>query len=265
MALIAMVSASGSPGVSTTALGMSLQWPRPVLFLEADPTGGSGLLSGYFRGTRPYTRGMIELALTASSMSDGLAEVVGRIENTDVSFVAGTRTHAQAPALRGLWSPLAQELLELESRGQDVIVDAGRLGMVASPEPLLAAADLVLLTLRTDLPSISAARSWADAAVRGDLDWPATALLLVGKGQPYAPREVSGVLGLPVASSIAWDPTAAAVIHRGAPPPKRFDTGPYVRSLGAAVAAVQAIVTRRHDDLAGTDTHGVGVTEGVVP
>jgi hypothetical protein len=52
MAVIALASASGSPGVTTTALGLALLWPRPVLLIEADPTGGSGLLAGYFRGTR---------------------------------------------------------------------------------------------------------------------------------------------------------------------------------------------------------------------
>ena len=56
MAVIALASASGSPGVTTTALGLAMLWPRPVLLVEADPTGGSGLLAGYFRGTREYRR-----------------------------------------------------------------------------------------------------------------------------------------------------------------------------------------------------------------
>ena len=99
MAVIALTSASGSPGVTTTAFGMALLWPRPVLLLEADPTGGSGLLAGYFRGTREYVGGLIELALTSSSIHDGLAEVSERIEGTTVSFVAGTRSHTQAAAL----------------------------------------------------------------------------------------------------------------------------------------------------------------------
>ena len=43
MAVVALASASGSPGVTTTALGLALLWPRPVLLVEADPTGGSRL------------------------------------------------------------------------------------------------------------------------------------------------------------------------------------------------------------------------------
>src|SRR3954451_23921027 len=123
MAVVALASASGSPGVTTTALGLALLWPRPVLLVEADPTGGSGVLAGYFRGMREYDAGLIELALTASNLSDALADVARPIEGTTVSFVAGTRSHTQASALRDLWGPLAEALGELEANGQDVIVD----------------------------------------------------------------------------------------------------------------------------------------------
>ena len=102
------------------------------------------------------------LALTASSIHDGLAEVSQRIDGTTVSFVAGTRSHTQAPALRDLWQPLAEELADLESTGQDVIVDAGRLGLVGSPEPLLTNADLTLLVTRTTLPALRRHRPGGD-------------------------------------------------------------------------------------------------------
>ena len=57
--------------------------------VEADPTGGSGLLAGYFRGTREYDAGLIELALTASNLSDALADVARPIEGTTVSTKYG--------------------------------------------------------------------------------------------------------------------------------------------------------------------------------
>ena len=62
MAVIALGSAAGSPGVTTSALGLALTWPRPVLLIEADPTGGSAMLAGFFRGTTPHTAGLIDLA-----------------------------------------------------------------------------------------------------------------------------------------------------------------------------------------------------------
>ena len=46
MAVVCLTSASGSPGVTATAVGLAFCWPRPVLLVEADPTGGSGILAG---------------------------------------------------------------------------------------------------------------------------------------------------------------------------------------------------------------------------
>ena len=94
MAVIALASASGSPGVTTTALAMALLWPRPVLLVEADPTGGSGLLAGYFRGTREYGAGLIELALSPTGISDaldvtGLATVLAALVISMVTTLIG--------------------------------------------------------------------------------------------------------------------------------------------------------------------------------
>ena len=86
MAVVALTSASGSPGVTTTAVGLALTWPRPVLLIEADPTGGSGVLAGYFRGTREYDVGLIELALSPASPADALRDVV-RPLNDGTCFV----------------------------------------------------------------------------------------------------------------------------------------------------------------------------------
>jgi len=250
MAVIALASASGSPGVTSTAVGLALLWPRPVLLVEADPTGGSGLLSGYLGGTREYENGLIELALTSGDLRDGLAEVTGRFDGTGVSYVAGTRSHAQALALRDLWQPLTSVLADLESAGQDVIVDAGRLGLVGSPEPLLAGADLTLVVTRTSLPAVSAVRSWVDSIRRGTLDWRESGLLLVGQNQPFSSGEVSRALGFPVLATLPDDPKAAGVFSHGVQPPKRFDTGPLVRGLRAVIATIHATVSRHRNDLA---------------
>lgn len=249
MAVVALASASGSPGVTTTAVGLALLWPRPVLLVEADPTGGSNLLAGYFRGLHEYGTGLIELALTANDLGDALAEAACPIEGTSVSFVAGTRSHTQARALGDLWAPLAQVLSDLEANGQDVIVDAGRLGLTGSPEPLLEAADLALLVSRTALPNLASLRSWAQAYRREALDWHQAGVLLVGEGQPYSSREVASVVNLPVVASLPDDPASAAVFSRGAPPPKRFETRPLARALTAAIASIHATIPHRRDAL----------------
>ncbi|MCR6033646.1 hypothetical protein GGQ22_19750 [Nocardioides sp. zg-579] len=243
MAIICLASASGSPGVTATSVGLSFCWPRPVLLVEADPTGGSGVLAGFLRGTTPYDAGLIELALSHLSTADALRDVV-RPLSPNVSVVAGIRSHAQAPALRDVWDPLLAALRDLDDSGQDVIVDAGRLGLVASPAPLLDAADVTLLVTRATLPAISAARSWAETARQPATGWRHPGLLLIGEGQPYRASEVAKALGIPVVADLPDDPAAAAVYHRGAAPPKRFDTGPYVRGLQTTVLSVQAHIAR---------------------
>lgn len=243
MAVICLCSASGSPGVTTTAVGLAFCWSRPVLVVEADPTGGSGILAGFLKGTTPYDAGLLELALSPLGVADALRDVV-RPLSPSVSLVAGTRTHAQAPALRDLWEPLATALAELDANGQDVIVDGGRLGLTGSPQPLLESADLTLLMTRATLPSISAARSWAEAVRQPATGWRQPGLLLVAAGRPYRDSEVSKVLGMPVVADLPDDPESAAVYHRGATPPRHFETGPYVRGLHAAVQAIQAQVAR---------------------
>lgn len=249
MAVIALTSASGSPGVTTTAVGLAMSWPRPVVLVEADPTGGSGILAGFFRGVRDYEAGLFELALAPVGVADALAEVTQRVEKTQVSFVAGTRSHLQSAGLREMWEPLANALADLELTGQDVIVDAGRLGLAGSPEPLLAVADLTLLVTRTSLPALSAARSWADSLVHGSLSWRLPGLLVIGEGQPYPAKTIAEVLELPVLAKVADDPDGAAVYYQGAEPPRRFETSPFVRSLRAAVESLQATIARSRFEL----------------
>lgn len=82
--------------MTTTALGLAMSWPRPVLLVEADPTGRSGLLAGFFRGSREYDGGLIELAWSAVDIADALPSVARPIEGTHVSFLAGTRSHHQS-------------------------------------------------------------------------------------------------------------------------------------------------------------------------
>ena len=247
MALIVLASASGSPGVTTSAVGLALTWPRPVLMVEADPTGGSAVLAGFFRGSIAHATGLIDLAWAHREglLMDALSELPMPIPDSSASVLPGVRAHTQAPSLASLWEPLAAALKGLERSGQDVIVDAGRLGLTGSPEPLIYGADLLLLVMRSDLVALAAARSWAET-LRVGFDQLGVAAgvraLLVGAGRPYSGREVAKVLGLPVAASLAWDEGAAAVFSRGATPSRRFFGGALPRSLRAARSAIESAI-----------------------
>ena len=128
MAIITLVSASGSPGVSTTALGLGLAWPRPVVLVEADPTGGSSFLAGFYQGqSHP---GLVELMMANQQrlLTEALPRLLLRVPDTELRVLPGLRSHVQAAAVRELWGPLLTELHALGD-DTDVIVDAGRLGL----------------------------------------------------------------------------------------------------------------------------------------
>jgi len=254
MALIVLTSASGSPGVTTSALGLALSWPRPCLLVEADPTGGSGILAGYFHGDVAHMGGLMDLALAhrEGTLAEAIARATMPIPHTAVQFLPGIRGHWQARSMVPVWEPLSGALQALERNGQDVIVDAGRLGLAGCPEPLIYAADLALLVTRSTLPSLAGARSWAQTLRSGFEQAGALSslgVLLVGAGEPYGSREVSKVLQIPVTASLPIDLDAAAVFSRGAGPPRRFESSQLVRGLRAAGSAIQSVVNTNRASL----------------
>lgn len=256
--LVTLVSAGASRGVTATSVALAARWPRPVVLVEADPTGGSGILAGFFRGQEDPA-GLIDLVI--AQRSDLLAEVLPRlllpIEGTHASVLVGTRSHEQASGLAQLWAPLLEALRGLEPTGVDVLVDGGRLGLHGWPRPLVVGSDVTLLLLECDLPALAAARSWSEALSREDTPAHATRLLLVGEGRPYSAREVSRTLGVPVLGSIAWDPERAAVYSHGRTPPtpawwrriargkhattKALASSAYIRSIDATAGALRAL------------------------
>lgn len=259
MAIITLASASGSPGVTATALGLALTWPRPVLLVEADPTGGSALLAGYWRGQRDQP-GLLELVMAQRHgvLADALPRMVFGVDGTDVSVLAGTRSHEQAASLAQLWDPLLLVLQDLS--GQDVIVDAGKLGMEYSPKPLVRYSDVTLLVTHSDLPALAAARSWAKALGDDILPGHDAKIALVGEGRKYRAAEVTRTLGLPVLASIEWDPRRAEVLAKGESlPPARFGG-----DQGAARAFEHSAYLRSLRTLA-TTLARTGTTDDEVP
>lgn len=249
MALIVLTSANGSPGVTTTALGLALAWPRPTVLIDADPTGARAIPAGYFRGGQlPTDATIVDLALAhrQGTLAEDLPRMLMGIPDTHVQFLCGPRQHNQARALDSMWEPLAGVLKSLERNGQDVIVDAGRLGLEGSPSKLIAAADLSLLVTRSTLPALVAATSWAqtlrEAFTRAGAE-SSLGALLVGQGMPYRQSEVATVLQMPVVATVAWDQASAEVFSRGAKTPRKFETSTLSRSLRAGVQAIQSTLS----------------------
>ena len=225
MAVIALASASGSPGVTTTALGLALS-------LASAGAAGGGRPDrwvgdpGRLLPRHPGVRGRADRAGARPGRPHRRARR-GRPADRRLAGLVHRRDALAHPGRRrcaDLWEPLAEALADLEDTGQDVIIDAGRLGLVGSPG---AAA-----RRRRPEPCWSPERRCPRWRRPGPgprpsggptPGWRQPGVLLVGEGQPYRAGEVTKVLGLPVVASAAGRSrprprsTTAAL-----PPPRRL-------------------------------------------
>ena len=195
--------------------------------------------------------GFTNFKLATAGDRDHMYRIV-RVDGTDVSILVGSKSHDQAPGLSRLWEPLAGVLLDVSAAGQDVLVDAGRLGLASWPRPLAAHSDLTVLMSRSSLPGLVAARSWAATLADDVLPGHEARLLIVGEGRPYGATEASRTLGLPVLGSIDWDPVRASVFSDGSAKPRprfggessadrAFEHSGYLASLRAVGEAIRKV------------------------
>lgn len=219
MAVVCLTSATGAPGVTTTALGLLGSWPRDVVLLDADRDAGRAVLAGFLRGQDAGGRGLGSVAAAHRERRSVslLDEAFPIVDDPHISrlFIPGF-AHPSAVALFGpVWPDLAQGIADL-NRGYDVLLDAGRVGS-GLPEPLLDVTDMLLVIVRSDLRSLAALGGvvgpLADHAERRMMR---RGLIVVGAGRPYDISDISAQFGWPVLASIPWDPTNAAVLSDGA-------------------------------------------------
>ncbi|SCF29207.1 hypothetical protein GA0074696_4145 [Micromonospora purpureochromogenes] len=259
-----MVSAKGSPGVTTTAVACTLTWGGRTVLAECDPSGGS-ILSGYLSSLEIPPIGLLPLA--AAALRDQLADAFAhQLVDLDAKhrgrrlLLPGINDPVQAGTIRPTWEPLAVFLSELErgDDGYDVVADCGRLTTNAPPWPLLFRADLVLLvvraaTLRTIAPAAAAAellRRELTQYGRGD---GALALALIGDG-PYRRRDIEQRLQLPTLMELPDDRRTAEVLSDGG---GRLRGGQHLlRAAAGAEPAVREAITRRRAHLATTSSTG---------
>lgn len=247
MALVSVMSAGGSPGVSALALGMALTWHRPTVLVDADPTGGQPVLAGWLRGQVPPTGGVMQLLTDYrhGDLVEGIDEVGMRLPDTTVTFVPGVRRAAQAGNLSLIWQRFPTLVQRMDDMGVDVIADVGRIGLEGHATDLVRVSDIVLLVTGCTLPELSTTR-----AVVGDGEWARssaqTRVVTVGASHPYGRKEVENVLQIPVLAEVPLDSKGAAVVAHGMAPGRRWQSSPYVRGVKAvSVATQEAIDVRR--------------------
>lgn len=243
MATIVLCSATGAPGVTATALGLALAWPRKTLLVEADRDGGQALLSGYLAGIESRGAGVVSVVAAQRERRLGSVEqhAIALDESGDRVLIPGFPTAGAAAVCEPLWPDLASALYRLAGADRDVVIDAGRVG-TGLPRALLDSADAVLIVLRSSLRSAAAARSviplLAEARQAG--------AVVVGPGQPYGAAEIAAALHLDVWGGVPDDPDNACYFSDGQPR-RRIASSPLWRGYRTLADDVAARVAARRD------------------
>src|SRR6185437_14252689 len=129
MALIAIASDKGAPGVTTAALALAAVWPRPVLLAECDQAGGDLVyrFPAAGGGHLDPRRGVLSLAVVArrGMQPQQVWEHVQKLHG-GLDVLAGVTNAEQGAGLSLLWGPIGKALASMPQA--DVIADCGRLG-----------------------------------------------------------------------------------------------------------------------------------------
>jgi hypothetical protein len=264
MAIMLLTSASGAPGVTTTALALALSWRRDVLLVDCDRDVSQSVQAGWLGAQTLSSRGLVELAQAHREMrplaplvwdrSVLLARdaampagrgVVGPAPESTVArrFLPGFGNPGAVDVFEPVWAEFCEALAGLATSGVDVIVDAGRITHQGIPAPLLGVSDVVMVAVRSSLRSLAAARlSLPGLRERTASVAPGTrvGLLVVGPTRPYPDHEVERQFGMPVLADLAWNPQDAAVLSDGGGEPKHFRERPFMRSAMAAASGLAA-------------------------
>lgn len=230
MALIALCSIGHSAGTTTTAVALTMNWPRPALLIEADPRYTSTVLAGHFRGQVAPTIGLSQLSALAGTAGSVTAQQV-----FEQSLELAPERHlvpafASLGAARGasaFWRHLVTSLAAFRSSTMDVLVD---LGSFTPTDParaqVITAADLTAIVTGSTLPDLASlvARVNDHTTVLNELQAMISetgraerlaAILIDRAAENYSPREVERAAGIPVLGHVPWAPESAAKYSLG--------------------------------------------------
>ena len=164
MALIAIASDKGAPGVTTAALALAAVWPRPVLLAECDPAGGDLVyrFPAVGGGHLDPRRGVLSLAVVArrGMQPQQVWEHVQKLHG-GLDVLAGVTNAEQGAGLSLLWGPIGKALASMPQA--DVIADCGRLGADGPLYDLLAEATTVVLVTKVHVADVIRLRDRATA------------------------------------------------------------------------------------------------------
>ena len=278
MTITVLTSASGSPGVTTTAVGLTVHWPGSCLLVDTDYQ--KSILTGYLEGSTVTPNGLIHVinaARTTSIPSKALWQQAVPLPDDDPEshrrmLLPGLDSPNTMKALAGSWKPVAEALRALELTGIDMVVDLGRLTPAGIPPALLTMATHVLLMTKPTVRSVGACH-WAARRITDQATEYASSARLgllivrrplvtktsfITRADPtprgYDNVEIEAFLPLKVRGTITHDPVHAALLSDGGPRSPKFARSAYAASLtGVAEDLAQLNPTRRAQPQAATE------------
>lgn len=250
MAIIALASAKGSPGVSVTALGMALSWPTRTLLAECDLAGGDAL-AGFLAGQAEHFGGLANLPV-AHGRGRLADDFWGQLIDlhppaAERLLLPGIGDLADAGGVATMGEQLASLFAGLERAdpGYDVIADCGRITPGSVVWPVLERADVIGLVVRGTLPSVTRAHALVTElrARATRLSWSLDGLgVIVVDDGPYS-AEVGQTLGLPVFGTLPWDTRTAAKLAFGGDDARASDK--LIRAISRLHDPIRDVITRR--------------------
>ena len=214
MTTVALCSAKGSPGATTTAQLTANSWPaeRRLLVVEADPAGGDlaarlglqadpGMVSLASEGRRGVTASVVDAH--TQSVGDEVVVLLGP---------AGGR--AATAAVTVLADRLVEALAATADR--DVLIDCGRLSAGSPAWPLARSADTVVVVVASTAADVAHTASLIEDLIAVDAN---VGLVVVGEahagGDRYPAADISDALGCPVLATLPHEPRVAAGLALG--------------------------------------------------
>jgi hypothetical protein len=275
MSTILLLSLSGSPGVTTASVALTMTWPRSTLLIEADTSRYSAVMPGYLRAAVPHTRELGELAVTSSAVGSldinqlwsQTLDLAGETEGTiDRRLLPGFSNPVAATAMDQLWGQLAAAAASLESGGYDVLIDAGRWMPNDRRAALLDNVDMIVVIIRPTLPDVIAAykpveQMRARLAATGRESRVLIVLAQPPSGSRMTSGEIHKALGVAPIGTIAWDPRTAVVFSEGERLSKRVEATPFGRSLASVATGIRHHLEQLQHDRFDPTTSGTETTK----
>lgn len=155
MALIAVASAKGAPGVTTLAVALAALAPRRAVLADLDPAGGDIVLRYPAPDGSPLDPDRGLLSLGADVRRDAAAPFPPHVQlvSGGLEVLVGASSPEQMTALGPVWPALGRILHDAPER--DVVADCGRVSTGSPTLPVLQAADLVLFLARDSVEQLA--------------------------------------------------------------------------------------------------------------